>query len=300
MQVGELALQRTKATFDVLGAESQGQIGYILNQALSAVGLRSCALLTQTRVDASDPAFAKPTKLVGPVYEKEVAEALVAKHGWTIAPDGARFYRRTVPSPPPLEVMQLPAVAALLESSLGVPPMQLLPIVCGGGGVPVALDPITGRLAGVEAVIDKDNCGALLANSLQADGFIILTDGGGIWENFGKVNAREMAVATPAYLLSTRAGAGFPGSMGPKVQAAINFVEGSQNPNAFAIIGDLRDAADLLTNTQGTIIRKTNVASAGVEWRLTPVKGPIDFRKNRFEITPAKSPTELNDEPTPV
>mmetsp|Transcript_15159 Transcript_15159/g.20326 ORF Transcript_15159/g.20326 Transcript_15159/m.20326 type:complete len:164 (-) Transcript_15159:175-666(-) len=163
--------------------------------------------------------------------------------------------------------MQLAAVECLL-ASLGQPPMKLMPIVCGGGGVPVARDPKTGVLLGVEAVVDKDRCGALLATSIQADAFVILTDGGGIWEHFGKPTAREMSLVTPAYLLSTKAGAEFPGSMGPKIQAAIDFVESSDKPGAFAIIGDLRDAADLLSNKQGTVIRKENVGGGGVEWRM--------------------------------
>jgi carbamate kinase len=263
-QVGELALQRTGATLDVLGAESQGQIGYIVNLALASVQMNSCAILSQTRVDPGDPAFLNPTKLVGPVYTEQEAKELSADKSWTIASDG-KYFRRTVPSPKPVEVVQLAAVSALLDSALCVPPMKLLPIVCGGGGVPVAHNE-SGVLSGVEAVVDKDHCGSLLAQSLSADGLLILTDGGGIWENFGKPNAREMKMVTPAYLLGTKAGAEFPGSMGPKIQAAINFVLGS-GPGAFAIIGDLRDAADLLGNQQGTTIRCDGVGGEGVEWR---------------------------------
>jgi len=115
-------------------------------------------------------------------------------------------------------------------------------------------------------VIDKDMCSSKLAVDLNADGFIILTDGGGIWKNFGKPDAKEMALATPEYLLGTKAGKNFPGSMGPKIEAAIKFVQESSNPNAWAAIGDLRDAAKIMSNGEGTIVRNNNVPG-GVVWR---------------------------------
>jgi carbamate kinase len=124
---------------------------------------------------------------------------------------------------------------------------------------------------GVEAVIDKDACGAKLALEIEADGYMILTDGGGIWERYGKPDAREMKMASPEYLLGTKAGKNFPGSMGPKIQAAIDFVNKSHSPNAWAAIGDLRDAAKLYSNEEGTIIKHD--VEGGVIWRegKTPV-----------------------------
>ena len=262
-QVGALALERKTATFDCLGAESQGQIGLIFSQALGTLGLTSAPIVTQVRVDPKDPAFSNPTKYVGPVYTQDEAEALAAKSGWIVKADG-QHYRRVVPSPPPLEIMQLQAVRALLDSDCCAPPMKLLPIACGGGGAPVKIDE-DGIMRGVEAVIDKDNCGALLANELDADVFVILTDGGGIWENFGKPGAREMCEVTPEYLLSTKAGKDFPGSMGPKIQAAINFVERSVRPECYAAIGDLRDTQFILSNAAGTFIKKS--VAGGVRFR---------------------------------
>lgn len=266
-QVGELALERSAATFDVLGAESQGQIGYIFSQALAGVGITAMPIVTQVIVDPSDHAFKNPTKFVGPVYGPKEAEALSKALGWTIKADG-EYFRRVVPSPPPIEILQVDAVRAILgiQSSQGP-----LPIVCGGGGVPVtrmgnAFATISaGSYEGLEAVIDKDNCGALLAEQIEADGFVILTDGGGIFENFGKPNAREMEVASASYLKDTGAGSRFPGSMGPKVQAAIRFVERSTKPGAFAAIGDLSDASDILSKKAGTLILKE--VEGGVIWR---------------------------------
>jgi carbamate kinase len=250
-QVGELALERSAATFDVLGSESMGQIGYVLSQALASVGCVAVPIITQVVVDPQDPAFRNPTKFVGPVYGPKEAHALSESLGWIVKPDG-EYYRRVVPSPPPLEILQVPAIRALLEHC-----PTMLPIACGGGGVPVSRVPSRpSTLQGVEAVIDKDACGSMLATELNADAFVILTDGGGIWKNFGKADAQEMKVVTPEYLLGTKAGAKFPGSMGPKIEAAIAFVQNSTNPDAFAIIGDLKDASKLLSNKEGTLIQR--------------------------------------------
>jgi carbamate kinase len=257
-QVGELALERSAATFDVLGAETQGQIGYVFSQAMSGSGVIAVPILTQVVVDPDDAAFNNPTKFVGPVYGATEADALSRDLGWTIKADGEHF-RRVVPSPPPLEIVQIDAVKMLLDMQT---PSGPLPIVCGGGGVPVTrmgrsfANIIPGSMEGLEAVIDKDRCGALLARELNADAFMILTDGGGIWENFGKPGAREMKVVSVSYLRGSKAGVKFPGSMGPKVAAAIDFVEQSTNPNAWAAIGDLKDAAHIVGNNKGTVIRR--------------------------------------------
>lgn len=266
-QVGELALERSAATFDVLGAESQGQIGYIFSQALLGVNVVPVPILTQVLVNPTDPAFQDPTKFVGPVYGAKEAEAFQKALGWAVKPDG-EYFRRVVPSPPPIDIIQIDAVKALLAIQ---GPKGPLPIVCGGGGVPVtrmgksfATIP-AGAIEGLEAVIDKDNCGQLLARQIEANAFLILTDGGGIWQNFGKPGAREMKVASTAYLKDTEAGKKYPGSMGPKIAAAINFVENSTVPDAWAAIGDLSDASDIFSNGKGTRIVKD--VPGGVIWR---------------------------------
>jgi len=147
-QVGELALERSAATFDVLGAESMGQIGYVLAQALSSVDVKPVPVLTQVVVDPQHEAFRNPTKFVGPIYGAKEANALAQSLGWTVKADG-EYYRRVVPSPPPLEILQIDAILCLLESS-----SKLLPIACGGGGIPVArVSSRPSTLVGVEAVI---------------------------------------------------------------------------------------------------------------------------------------------------
>lgn len=189
-------MERSAATFDVLGAESTGQIGYVLAQALASVGCTAVPIVTQVVVDPQHEAFRSPSKFVGPVYGAKEAHALAESLGWTVKPDG-EYFRRVVPSPPPGEILQVEAVECLLENA-----PHVLPIACGGGGVPVSRVPSRPEtLIGVEAVIDKDACGAKLAVELNADAFIILTDGGGIWKNFGKPDAAEMKQVTPEYLL---------------------------------------------------------------------------------------------------
>jgi len=264
-QVGELALERSCAPFDVLGAESQGQIGYCLAQAFESAGVPCAPIVTQTLVDAGDKAFDDPTKFVGPVYGFKEAEALAKSLDWTVKQDG-EYYRRVVPSPKPIAVLQLGAVRALLDAKYP------LVVAGGGGGAPVAR--VFGELVGVEAVVDKDATGALMAVSLDANGFIILTDGGGIWENFGKPNGREMEAVTPAYLKAKQAGQKYPGSMGPKVNAVVDFVENSTVAGAYAIIGDLRDAGDLMSGKKGTRISKS--VQGDVVWRAPPeLKEPV-------------------------
>lgn len=259
-QVGELALERAAATFDVLGAESMGQIGYVLAQAMQSAGTTAVPILTQVVVDQFSDAFKDPTKFVGPIYGAVEAQALQQSLGFIMKPDG-EYYRRVVPSPAPVEILQIEAIKTLLEHS-----PSILPIACGGGGVPVARIPANpSTLQGVEAVIDKDACGAKLAFELEADAYIILTDGGGIWENFGKPNAREMTEATPEYLEGTKAGKAFPGSMGPKIQAAIDFVNNSKKPGVFAAIGDLKDTEKIIKGEEGTVIKKE--VKDGVQWR---------------------------------
>ena len=217
-------------------------------------------ILTQVVVDPASEAFRDPTKFVGPIYGAKEAHALAQSLNWTVKADG-EYFRRVVPSPPPLEILQIEAIKSLLENA-----PDCLPIACGGGGIPVSRVPsCPSTLQGVEAVIDKDICGSKLATDIKADGFIILTDGGGIWKNFGKPDAREMKEVTPEYLLGTKAGKNFPGSMGPKIEAAIQFVQNSPSPTAWAAIGDLKDAAKVVDHEEGTLIKKH--VEGGVIWR---------------------------------
>lgn len=219
-------------------------------------------------MDPASEAFQDPSKFVGPIYGAKEAHALAQSLHWTVKADG-EYFRRVVPSPPPLEILQIESIKSLLENS-----PECLPIACGGGGVPVARVPsCPSTLVGVEAVIDKDICGAKLANDIGADGYIILTDGGGIWKDFGKPTAAEMKQATPEYLHGTKAGKNFPGSMGPKIEAAIQFVQNSSSPAAWAAIGDLKDAAKIVSNEEGTIIKEdVQGGEGGVIWRENKVE----------------------------
>ena len=250
-QVGVLALESANDVrlsrpypFDTLGAETQGMIGYWLLQALTneLPGRRVAALVTQTEVEAGDPAFADPTKFVGEMYSKAVAERFVEERAWTVKQDGSG-YRRVVPSPRPAAIVELETIAALVEAGTTV-------ICAGGGGVPVVRDEF-GRLEGVEAVIDKDATGRLLAESLGADAFLVLTDVTAVMTDFGTPDQQEITRATPHSLRAQNPPAG---SMGPKVEAAASFVE---NTGAMAAIGRLEDAVEIIEGRAGTIVTAT-------------------------------------------
>lgn len=253
-QVGLLALQNNayKAVpmypLDVIGAESLGMIGYMIQQELANFVPKSatlCNVLTQTEVDPKDPAFQHPTKPVGPVYTKEEAEALAAKEGWSIAPDNDKF-RRVVPSPEPKRIFGLKSLKTLVEAGHIV-------ICCGGGGIPTYYDE-EGRLRGAEAVIDKDLASSVLAADLDADLFIIATDVDGAYLDWGKPEQRRIAQADPKSLREY----GFAkGSMGPKVEAACRFVEKSGKT---AVIGALDKIDEILSGRSGTRV----VAEEGV------------------------------------
>ncbi|TMM54200.1 carbamate kinase [Sulfitobacter sabulilitoris] len=250
-QVGLLALQALSHgpeevyPLDVMGAETEGMIGYLIEQELeNALGHdRTVAtLLTQVRVDPGDPAFATPTKFVGPVYDRERAEALAGRHGWSIARDGDHW-RRVVPSPAPLDIPDLKVIRQLLVHGTIV-------ICAGGGGIPVVARP-GGALTGIEAVIDKDAASALLADMLGADGMLLLTDVDGVERDFGTDRATRIEAMTP----DEAAALDLPqGSMGPKVAAACQFarVEGR-----WAGIGRLESAFDVLQGHAGTRISMT-------------------------------------------
>ncbi|MFG3497271.1 carbamate kinase [Streptomyces sp. NPDC047928] len=257
-QVGLLALQNaadqsltSPYPFDVLGAETQGMIGYWLLQALqNALPERQvCALLNQTLVSAADPAFTDPTKFVGPVYGREEAEQIAAERGWTVKEDGTHW-RRVVPSPRPQRVVETRLIRLLLDSGA-------VAVCAGGGGVPVVRDEV-GRLTGVDAVVDKDLTASLLAEALDADALLLLTDVPQVISGFGTAQAKPITRTTPVRMREEN----FPaGSMGPKVEAACRFVELT---GGIAAIGALTDAQALLEGTAGTVITPSG------QWIDTP------------------------------
>ena len=246
-QVGLLALQGAAYKpdeaypLDVLGAETEGMIGYIIEQELeNALGHDRpvATLLTQVRVDRDDPAFRNPTKFVGPVYDREEAEARAEAAGWQIAQDGDRW-RRVVPSPKPLEIPDMRVIRLLLDQ-------QVVVICAGGGGIPV-LRRDDGSMIGVEAVIDKDAASALLARQLDADALLLLTDVDAIYRNFGKDTAAPIHELTldEARKLDLPAG-----SMGPKIAAALDFASSGR----ISGIGRLEDALAILEGKAGTCV----------------------------------------------
>ena len=244
-QVGLLALQSAAYAevptypLDVLGAESEGMIGYVLEQELRRhlPERESATVLTQVVVDPDDAAFQHPTKFIGQVYDEDEARALAAERGWAIARDGDH-YRRVVPSPEPQAIVELPAIRTLVESGA-------LVVCSGGGGIPVSTN---GSLHGVEAVIDKDLAAELLARSLGADVLLMLTDVPGVMRGWGTPDAQPIRRITASELRRLE----FPsGSMGPKVEAACRFVE---RTGGTAAIGALEDAAEILAGEAGTTV----------------------------------------------
>ncbi|POP45597.1 carbamate kinase [Superficieibacter electus] len=252
-QVGLLALQNsacdavTPYPLDVLGAESQGMIGYMLQQALkNQLPERNVSvLLTQVEVDADDPAFRNPTKYIGPVYDQAQADMLGREKGWTFKPDG-RWFRRVVPSPQPAHIVESDAIQALIER-------DHLVICNGGGGVPVVQK--ADGYHGVEAVIDKDLSAALLARQLHADALLILTDADAVYLDWGTPGQRPLLQATPELLKNMTFDAG---SMGPKIAACCRYVEACHGR---AGIGALADGAAILAGDKGTLIRMENITS---------------------------------------
>ncbi|MHB1251684.1 MAG: carbamate kinase, partial [Acidimicrobiales bacterium] len=244
-QVGLLAIESASDPelehpfpFDVLGAQTQGMIGYWLLQAFkNAVPEReSVALVTQTLVELDDPAFTHPTKFVGHGYDQLEAQALAEKNAWTIAPDGT-LWRRVVASPEPREVIEAAAIERLVRHGTIV-------IGVGGGGVPVVRE--GGLLRGIDAVIDKDLATALLAITIGADLMVLVTDVAGVMQNYGTPEARVVPSTTVEEL---RAQSFASGSMGPKVEAACRFAEATGRR---AVIGALDDVLGLVEGTSGT------------------------------------------------
>ncbi|MDH3224144.1 MAG: carbamate kinase, partial [Gemmatimonadota bacterium] len=217
-QVGLLALQSAAAgdgaSLDVLGAETEGMIGYLLEQELmnQLPGREIATLLTHVEVDSTDPAFRRPSKPIGPMYDEDQAVELTRERGWVMAPDGDG-YRRVVPSPRPRAICQLRTIRRLAEQGV-------LLICAGGGGIPVVRGE-GGKLSGADAVIDKDRTSGLLAASLEADALVLLTDVEGVYRDFGLPSQRLLSVTTPDELDGLGAARG---SMGPKTAAAAAFV----------------------------------------------------------------------------
>ncbi len=248
-QVGLLALQGAAYhpddafPLDVLGAETEGLIGYLIEQELGNLlpfDKPLATLLTMVEVNHDDPAFADPTKFVGPLYDQAAAAQLAATKGWVVKQDGDSW-RRVVPSPEPQRIFELRPVKWLLEQGAVV-------IAAGGGGIPTMYVPGTRTLVGVEAVVDKDRASALLAIEVGADQFVVATEADAIYVDWATPQQRAIRQATPDALAEI----GFPaGSMGPKVEAACSFVRATGNA---ALVGALDQIPALLAGGGGTAV----------------------------------------------
>jgi carbamate kinase len=246
-QVGLLALQGAAYDpditwpLDILGAETEGMIGYLIEQELMNAlpeGSHCATLLSRVEVDAKDPAFEKPSKPIGPVYSAVQAKQAARDHDWSMVIEASGGHRRVVPSPLPLRILGLDAIMILLDADHCV-------ICAGGGGIPVMRN-TSGQMEGVEAVIDKDRTAALLASDLKADALLLLTDVAAVFRNFGRESQSVIGDTT----LEALAKLDFaPGSMGPKVDAASAFV---RSGGRFAGIGRLADARSILEGRAGT------------------------------------------------
>jgi carbamate kinase len=254
-QVGLLALQGSAYTevdpypLDLLGAQTEGMIGYLIQQELGnelPFETRLASLLTLIEVDANDAAFGDPTKPIGPIYSEEEAVRLADEKGWELKPDGDS-YRRVVPSPLPQRIFGLEPLEWLLDRGCVV-------ICAGGGGIPVMYTdepvPAGRQLVGVEAVIDKDLASALLGRDLRADALAIVTDVDAVYEGWGTPEQRAIRRATPEALAGSEFAAG---SMGPKVKAACSFVE---ETGGLAVIGSIADTPALLRGEAGTVVTR--------------------------------------------
>jgi carbamate kinase len=249
-QVGLLALQGAAYKpdeaypLDVLGAETEGMIGYMIEQELGNLlpfEVPFATLLTMVEVDAADPGFRNPTKFVGPVYEKAAADHIAVDKGWTFKQDGSKW-RRVVPSPAPRRIFEIRPIKWLLDQGTIV-------ICAGGGGIPTMYEAAANRkLVGVEAVIDKDLCSELLARELNADLLVLATDAEAVFVGWGTPESRAIHRASPSALAQYS----FPaGSMGPKVEAACHFATATGNT---AAIGALADVPAMVRGLKGTLI----------------------------------------------
>jgi carbamate kinase len=258
-QVGMLALQAaaydevSAYPFDVLGAQTEGMIGYFIEQELGNLlpfDKPLATVLTMTEVDPADPAFTHPTKFVGPVYTEDDAHRLAGERGWTVRQDG-QMWRRVVPSPLPVRIFESRPVEWLLGHGCVV-------VCAGGGGIPTMYEAGSRTLVGVEAVIDKDRATAVLAEGLGADLLVIATDVDAVYQGWGTPEQAAVAAAHPDALAPDQ----FPaGSMGPKVEAAATFARSTGRP---AVIGSLDGLAGMIAGTAGTRI---DVGQEGVVLR---------------------------------
>lgn len=261
-QVGLLALQQSSYAgvepypLDVLGAQTEGMIGYVVEQELGNLlpfERPFATILSMTEVDPQDPAFRNPTKPIGPVYAKEEADRMAAEKGWHFKADG-NGWRRVVPSPRPKRIFEIRPVRWLLEKGTVV-------IFAGGGGIPTMYGPDR-KLQGIEAVIDKDLASSLLAREVGADAFVMATDADAVYLGWGTPEARALKMVSATELRKYS----FPaGSMGPKVQAACEFAEATGKA---ARIGALEDSARMLRGEAGT-----TVVAEAVETEYWPRKG---------------------------
>jgi carbamate kinase len=256
-QVGLLALQSAAYKpdeaypLDVLGAETEGMIGYMIEQELGNLlpfEVPFATMLTMVEVDRDDPGFKDPTKFVGPVYSEAESKSLAAEKGWTMKMDGDKW-RRVVPSPRPKRIFEIRPMKWLLEKGTVV-------IAAGGGGIPTVYEPKR-VLRGIEAVIDKDLCSELLARELDADVFIMATDAEAVFLDWGKPTAKAIRRASPKAMREFS----FPaGSTGPKVEAACHFAEATGKR---AAIGALKDLKSMLSGEAGTTI---DGSASAIEW----------------------------------
>jgi len=249
-QVGLLSLQQAAYAkvdpypFDVLGAQTEGMIGYMIEQELGNLlpfERPFATLLTMIEVDPADPAFKNPTKFIGPVYGKDDADRVAKEKGWVFKQDGDKW-RRVVPSPMPKRIFELRPIKWLLERNAIV-------IAAGGGGIPTMYDPKADRkLVGVECVIDKDFATELLARELGADLFVVLTDADAVYVDWGKPTQKAIRRASPESISAFK----FPaGSMGPKVEAACRFARATGKK---AAIGALADLSRIISGAAGTTV----------------------------------------------
>jgi carbamate kinase len=254
-QVGLLALQAEESArvppypLDILDAETEGMIGYLIEQELASrlPGRKIATLLTQIEVAANDLAFARPSKPIGPVYAAAEAQRLAQARGWTVALDG-NAWRRVVPSPEPRRILEIATIRLLVDAGVIV-------VCAGGGGIPVVVTP-AGGIHGVEGVIDKDLAAALLARELAADVLLLLTDVDAVYRDWNTPAASPLRATTVRELRQQQFA---PGSMGPKVEAACRFVEST---GGLAGIGRLEDALEVLQGRRGTIVRAMRQAAA--------------------------------------
>jgi carbamate kinase len=248
-QIGLLALEEAAyedavdSPLDVLGAETQGMIGYLVEQELGnrlPFDHPVATLLTMVEVDPDDPGFENPTKPIGPLYTRAGADDLAAERGWVFKPDGDSL-RRVVPSPTPKRIFEQRPIRWLLDQGCVV-------ICAGGGGIPTVYGPDR-KLTGVEAVIDKDLASALLARGIDADILILATDAPAVYVGYGQPDQRAIVAAHPDALLAEHEAEFAAGSMLPKVRAACDFARSTGHP---AMIGALDDIEAMLAGTAGT------------------------------------------------